>query len=145
MASPPPFIPPETATAIRPPEVTPDAPVPPRRRARSLYWQGWGISQISDELGIAVSTLSSWKARDKWDEATSVQRIEDSLECRLTQLIQKEKKTGHDFKEIDLLMRGVEKVARERLGVRSATPAVTEYVVVPVAAAPAPDVAELRR
>lgn len=112
MASPPPFIPPETATAIRPPEVTPDAPVPPRRRARSLYWQGWGISQISEELGLAVSTLSSWKARDKWDEATSVQRIEDSLECRLTQLIAKEKKTGGDFKEIDLLMRGVEKVAR---------------------------------
>ena len=39
----------------------------------------------------------------------------------------------------------VEKVARERLGMRSATPAVTEYVVVPVAAAPAPDVSELRR
>jgi cell division protein FtsL len=39
----------------------------------------------------------------------------------------------------------VEKVARERLGMRSATPAVTEYVVVPVAVAPAPDTAELRR
>lgn len=112
MASPPPFIAPETATAIRPPEVTPDAPVPPRRRARSLYWQGWGITQIGEELDLPVSTLSSWKARDKWDEASSVQRIEDSLECRLTQLFAKDKKTGHDFKEIDLLMRSVEKVAR---------------------------------
>lgn len=111
-AAPPIFIPPETATSIRPPEVTPDAPVPPRRRARSLYWQGWTISQIGEELDLPVSTLSSWKARDKWDEATSVQRVEDSLECRLNQLISKPKKTGHDFKEIDLLMRGLEKTAR---------------------------------
>ncbi|WP_428420440.1 cell division protein FtsL [Methylibium sp.] len=40
----------------------------------------------------------------------------------------------------------VEKVARDRLGMRSATPAVTEYVVPPAPAAePAPDAAEGRR
>ncbi len=112
MASPPPiFIPPETATAIRPPEVS---PTPPRRRARSLYWQGWGISQIAEEIDLPISTISSWKARDKWDEATSVQKVEDHTECRLAQLIAKEKKTGHDFKEIDLLWRGLEKAARIR-------------------------------
>lgn len=112
MASPPPiFLPPETATAIIPPEVT---PTPPRRRARSLYWQGWSIGQIAEELGLAVSTISSWKGRDKWDEASSVQKVEDHTECRLAQLIAKEKKTGHDFKEIDLLWRGLEKAARIR-------------------------------
>jgi uncharacterized protein YjcR len=114
MPSPPPFIPPATATAIRPPEVTPDAPAPPRRRARSLYWQGWGISQIAEELDLPISTISSWKGRDKWDEASSVQKIEDHLECRLAMLIAKDKKTGHDFKEMDALFRGLEKTARRQ-------------------------------
>ena len=112
MAPPPPiFIPPETATAIRPPEVS---PTPPRRRARSLYWQGWTVTQIAEELDVPGSTIASWKGRDKWDEASSVQKCEDHTECRLAQLLAKEKKTGHDFKEIDLLWRGLEKAARIR-------------------------------
>lgn len=109
MAPPPPFVPPETATAIRPPGVT---PVDARRRARSLYWQGWSIGQIHEELGLPVSTVSSWKARDGWDKASSVEKVDDALECRLSMLIAKDKKTGHDFKEIDLLGRQLERTAR---------------------------------
>lgn len=103
------YQPPATATAIIAPEVV---PTPPRRRARSLYWQGWSILQIADELALPSTTISSWKGRDKWDEASSVQKISDHLECRLGQLIAKDKKTGHDFKEIDLLSREMERMAR---------------------------------
>ena len=111
MHSPPAFDPPATATAIRPPEVTPLAP---RRRARSLYWQGWAVGQIAEELNLPVTTVSSWKARDGWDKASSVEKVEDHLDCRLAQLIAKEKKSGHDFKEIDLLGRQLERMARIR-------------------------------
>lgn len=104
-----PFIPPETATAIRPPAVT---PVDARRRARSLYWQGWSVGQISEELALPISTVSSWKTRDGWDKASSVEKIEDAAECRLSMLIAKDKKSGHDFKEIDLLLRALERTAR---------------------------------
>jgi transposase len=39
-------------------------------RARSLYWRGWAISQIAEELGLPYATVSSWKTRQKWDEAS---------------------------------------------------------------------------
>jgi hypothetical protein len=114
MDMPPPFTPPATATAIIPPDV---ALIAPRTRARSLYWQGWAIQQIADELGISHNTIASWKGRDKWDEASSVQKVQDHLECRLAQLIAKPKKSGHDFKEIDLLGRSMERMARiEKFG-----------------------------
>jgi uncharacterized protein YjcR len=109
MTSTAPFQPPATATAIIPPEVT---PIAPRRRARSLYWQGWAVEQIAEELDLPRTTISSWKAREKWDDASSVQRMNDHLECRLGLLIAKDKKTSHDFKEIDLLFREMERMAR---------------------------------
>ncbi len=89
-------------------------PVDAKRRARSLYWRGWGVTQIADELGLKRPTVEAWKQRDKWDEAPSLSRIEDALECRLNTLISKELKTGGDHKEIDLLMRQVVSAARVR-------------------------------
>lgn len=89
-------------------------PVDARRQARSLYWRGWGCSQIADELGLSRETVKSWKARDGWDKAPSLSKIEDALECRLNTLIAKDQKTGSDYKEIDLLMRQVVATARVR-------------------------------
>ncbi|WP_443026861.1 terminase large subunit domain-containing protein [Sphingomonas sp. LT1P40] len=89
-------------------------PIDARRQARSLYWRGWGITQIADELDLKRSTVQAWKDREKWDEAPSLSKIEDALECRLNSLIAKESKTGGDFKEIDLLMRQVVATARVR-------------------------------
>lgn len=99
--------------------------VDPRRRARSLFWLGWGVSEIAEELEaigvandkgkpIARATIESWKQRDKWDEAPSIRRMEDCLEVRFQALVLKEKKTGADFKEIDLLGRKVADLARVR-------------------------------
>jgi len=89
-------------------------PIDAERQARSLYWRGWGISQIADELGLKRPTVEAWKQRKKWDEAPSLSKIEDALECRLNTLIAKDGKTGGDFKEIDLLMRAVVAGARVR-------------------------------
>lgn len=85
-----------------------------RRTSRSLYWQGWTVTSISEHLGIPRTTVDSWRQRDKWDEAPAITRVETSLEARLVQLIAKEVKTGSDYKEIDLLGRQMERLARVR-------------------------------
>lgn len=85
-----------------------------RRRARDLYWQGWRLTDIGELLQIPRTTLHGWKEAEQWDKAAPIQRVEGVLESRLVQLITKEVKTGGDFKEIDLLGRQVERLARVR-------------------------------
>lgn len=102
-----------------PPEATTEAtsapvPIEARRRARSLYWRGWAITQIAEELNLKVPTVASWKRRGKWDQAPSMVKIEDGLEERYLTLIAKEKWTGGDMKEIDFLRRQLEGAARIR-------------------------------
>ena len=86
--------------------------VDPRRQAKFLYWMGWRICDIAQLIGEKEKTVHSWKARDEWDRANSVERIGGALEARLAILIHKEGKTGGDFKEIDLLHRQLERQAR---------------------------------
>ena len=97
----------------------------PRRHARSLYWRGWGVTQIAEEFAlhrvvndkggpIPRATIETWKQRDRWDDAPSIRKIEDSLEIRLMTLIAKEKKTPGDLVEMDALSRQIESLARVR-------------------------------
>lgn len=102
-----------------PPQIDISAPAPPipfeaRRAARSLYWRGWALTQIAEELGLVYSTVSSWCRREKWDAAAVDTRLEEGLLERLLTLTAKEKKTGSDFKEIDLLNRQLDRVERRR-------------------------------
>ncbi|MGM0985443.1 MAG: terminase large subunit domain-containing protein [Pseudomonadota bacterium] len=90
----------------------PDTLDSPRVTARHLYWQGWRVARIAEFLGEKPPTVHSWKQRDGWDEASPSQRVEGALEARLVQLISKEAKEGRDFKEIDLLGRQIERLAR---------------------------------
>ena len=83
-----------------------------RRNARHLYWQGWRISSIAEYLSEPRSTVQGWKDAEEWDKAQPVQRVEAALETRLVQLVMKDAKTGGDFKEIDLLGRQIERLAR---------------------------------
>lgn len=83
-----------------------------RLSARHLYWTGWRIARIAEFLDLPRATIDSWKKRDAWDDASPAQRIEGALEARMVQLIWKEQKEGKDFKEIDLLGRQVERLAR---------------------------------
>ncbi|KGM27601.1 oxidoreductase [Photorhabdus luminescens] len=93
-------------------KTTPD--FDPRKHAMYLYFNGYRIARIAEMLNEKASTIHSWKRRDKWDEVTSFERVELSLEARLCQLIAKEQKEGKDFKEIDLLHRQLERQARIR-------------------------------
>lgn len=90
--------------------VSPD--IDPRRRARDLYWQGWRVIRIAEHLAEKPTTVHSWKRRDKWDEYSPVERAESSTEARYIQLLWKEPKDGADYKEIDLLGRQMERLAR---------------------------------
>ena len=85
-----------------------------RRNARFLYWQGWRCVDIADALGLPRTTVESWKGRDGWDDAPVISRVESSIEARLVQLVLKDQKTGSDYKELDLLGRQIERLARVR-------------------------------
>ncbi|MCY1212395.1 Terminase-like family protein [compost metagenome] len=86
----------------------------PRRIARSLYWQGYRIARIAEMLGVKPATVHSWKNREQWDKADAVERIGTSIEVRMARLVAKEVKEGKDYKEIDLLGRQIERLARVR-------------------------------
>lgn len=83
-----------------------------RLHAKYLYWQGWAIVKIAEFMDLPPSTVGSWKNRDAWDDAKPIDRVEATLEARLIQLIAKDDKDGKDFKEIDLLGRQIERIAR---------------------------------
>tara|TARA_B100001179_G_scaffold220534_1_gene195112 strand:- start:1303 stop:3003 length:1701 start_codon:yes stop_codon:yes gene_type:complete len=70
------------------------------------------VARIAEFIGQKPSTVHSWKNRDGWEKASPTERVEGALEARLVLLIGKEAKEGRDFKEIDLLGRQIERLAR---------------------------------
>lgn len=96
------------------PNLIPSAEESPRMTARHLYWQGWRVARIAEVINEKPATVHSWKARDRWEDATPTERVEHSLEARMVQLIAIPEKEGKHFKEIDLLGRQMERLARVR-------------------------------
>lgn len=88
--------------------------IDPRKQARALYWQGWRVSSIARHLDIKRATVQAWKQRDGWHNASPIDTVEFTTEKRVNTLIAKDKKDGADYKEIDLLMRQLERIARVR-------------------------------
>ncbi|BEL72438.1 MULTISPECIES: terminase ATPase subunit family protein [Serratia] len=84
----------------------------PRRQAALLYWQGFSVKQIAEMLKQKAPTVQSWKQRERWDDIAPISRVETSIEARIIQLVLKTKKEGSDYKEIDLLGRQIERLAR---------------------------------
>jgi uncharacterized protein YjcR len=84
----------------------------PRVLARHLYWMGWRVVRIAELIGENTHTVHNWKRREGWDEAAPATRVNGALEARMIQLIIKEQKEGKDFKELDLLGRQFERMAR---------------------------------
>ena len=112
--------PPQTTTQT----TTADVPLlaPPagnqRYQARRMYWQGYTVAEICRELQVPEGTAYSWKARERWDECPVSQRINEAIDARLVQLLGKDNKSNADYKEIDQLMKQVERLAKiERFGV----------------------------
>ena len=93
-------------------QASPDVTSEIKRKAQQMYFSGYKIAEIARQLDIAASTISSWKDREKWDDVAPVGRVELALETRLNLLIAKEEKSGADYKEIDLLGRQMERMAR---------------------------------
>lgn len=85
-----------------------------RRQARSLYWRGWPLNCIADELEVKYQTLASWKRRDDWDSALPVQVIEDRIEAKIANYLDRDNLTEGDMKRVDFLMRQMERAARIR-------------------------------
>lgn len=83
-----------------------------RLTAKFLYWMGWRISSIAEFLKENDKNVHAWKSRDEWDKDAPAGRVAQALEAQLVKLIILEKKTPGDFKEIDLLMRQLERMAR---------------------------------
>lgn len=93
-------------------QTLPDVSADSKRQAQVMYFSGYKIAEISRQLNIPASTIASWKDREKWDDIAPVGRVELALETRLNLLIVKEEKSGSDYKEIDLLSRQMERMAR---------------------------------
>lgn len=85
-----------------------------RRYARSLYWQRWKISDIAEHIGKPRTTVDSWRIRGKWDDAPVISQCEDVSHMRWIQLMAKDQWTGSDVRDIDLLGRQLERMARIR-------------------------------
>lgn len=77
-----------------------------------LYFQGYKIRAIAELIDTPEGTVGAWKARDGWDDIKPIDRVDMALESRLCQLLGKELKSGADYKEIDLLFRQQERMAR---------------------------------
>lgn len=77
-----------------------------------LFFQGYQLRAIAELLAVPEGTVSTWKKRDGWDDIKPIDRVDFAIESRMCQLIAKEVKTGGDFKEIDLLGRQLERIAR---------------------------------
>ncbi len=83
-----------------------------RRIARAYYWMGYRKEWILARLGISDALFRSWKSKGKWDNVPPIKRLEESIELRVMELVARDEKTGADYKEIDLLMRQMERSAR---------------------------------
>ncbi|MFW2446008.1 MAG: terminase large subunit domain-containing protein [Qipengyuania pacifica] len=83
-----------------------------RRQARSLYWRGWPLADIADELDIKYQTLASWKRRDDWDAASPRQIIEDRIEAKIANYLDLPDFNEGHMKRVDFLTRQMERMAR---------------------------------
>ena len=96
-------------------------PGEPRRFARLLYWRGLTLRQITDELAaffpehdVAYTTVATWRKRDGWDKAKSVDVVEEQLAAKIALYLDKEKFDEGDMKRVDFLTRQMERMARVR-------------------------------
>ena len=58
--------------------------------AKLMYWRGYGCAEISRQLDVPISTVVSWRDRDKWDKTSVARRINEQVDMRLSMLVAKE-------------------------------------------------------
>jgi uncharacterized protein YjcR len=94
--------------------MTEPIPFDAHRKAKHLYWAGYTTDQVAELLELNSATVRSWKARECWDDASPLARMEGVTEAQYCLLVQKQHKTGSDYKEIDLLGRQAVTFAKVR-------------------------------
>lgn len=83
-----------------------------RDKARLMYAQGLNVTQIAKEIGENRSTVNSWKKRDAWVRADIFSDVEMAFKARLLSLVAMDKKGNGEYKEIDEMMRQLERIAK---------------------------------
>ncbi len=83
-----------------------------RKHAKHLYFKGYSVNQISEQLSLKKATVSSWKAREAWEDEPVVKRVESAMEWRFCQLIEKEIKDDDDYKELEQLTKLLERTTK---------------------------------
>lgn len=84
----------------------------PRQQGRLLFAQGLSVSEIAKHLKLLRSTVESWKQRDGWEKADIFDDVTLGLRARFLSLIFMERKSNANYKEMDALMRMLERAAK---------------------------------
>lgn len=84
----------------------------PRQQGRILFAQGLSVAEIARHLNENQSTVQSWKQRDGWEKADIFDDVTLGLRARFLSLIFMENKSNANYKEMDFLMRMLEKSAK---------------------------------
>ena len=71
--------------------------------AKLMYWRGYGCAEISRQLDVPISTVVSWRDRDKWDKTSVARRINEQVDMRLSMLVAKEGKNAEGFDLVVIL------------------------------------------
>ena len=83
----------------------------PRRQAALLYWQGFSVKQIAEMLKQKAPTVQSWKQRENGTISRRFPASNPALKREWCSSFSRQKE-GSDYKEIDLLGRQIERLAR---------------------------------
>lgn len=92
--------------------ILPGVPFDPEAQARVMYWLGWQVAEIARMLDIPVSTVKSWKTRQKWDEAEPIQKAAECTYVQYMRRVMKSELTPSDVRDIDLFGRQIVNFAR---------------------------------
>lgn len=83
-----------------------------RQKGRLLFAMGVSVSEISTHVGEKRPTVESWKQRDGWEKADIFDDVTLGLRARFLTLIFKENKSNANYKEMDFLMKMLERSAK---------------------------------
>lgn len=79
---------------------------------KNLYWAGWTVRQLSDAFAIPYGTIDSRKRRQKWNDASNLEKTHACINARYRALILKATKTPHEIQEMEVLGKQIERMAR---------------------------------
>lgn len=85
-----------------------------RQAAKSLFLRRHTITEIHKSLKISKRTLYYWRDTDHWDDLLKDEAPLDAATRRLVLLLNRENKEPKELKEIETLVRTMEKLQRQR-------------------------------